>query len=415
MLLFIVHMANDIKLESIEVRSLALQCFCIVSDLNHRLPPRPMLATHYDPNINRREVLIDVQNVSHTYGEGDGATRVLIDNTLVVRSGEVVIIRGKSGSGKTTLLTLIGTLRRVQPGGHLSVLGVPLQSASSKAIIELRKQLGFIFQAHNLFSSLTALENVRMALELQASSGSRAEQNQRCREILEAVNLGDRIDYRPAGLSGGQKQRVAVARGLVHNPKIILADEPTAALDGPTKKSVIDLFKQVAEELGTAVLIVTHDEEVLRVADRTVYVEAGRIAADTRLAVAGQIGTALAKCSVFENVQVATLKQVATVMRTEFVKQGSRIITQGEAGDKFYFLREGRVKITKIEDPNFSVFLGEGDFFGETALIENKPRNANVDAIEDCVLFTLNKEEFVRAIQNQPTLDEAIRKALFDN
>lgn len=374
-----------------------------------------MLATHYDPEINRREIVIDVQNVSHTYGEGEGKTRVLIDNNLTVRTGEVVIIRGKSGSGKTTLLTLIGTLRRVQPGGHLSVLGVPLESASTGDIINLRKKLGFIFQAHNLFSALTAVENVRMALELHEDSGSRAEQNERCKKMLETVQLGDRVNYRPSGLSGGQKQRVAVARGLVHNPRIILADEPTAALDGPTKKSVIDLFKHVAKSLGTAVLIVTHDEEVLRVADRTVYVDEGRIAADTRLEVATQIGTALAKCSVFKNVQVATLKQVATVMQTEFVSKGTRIIKQGEAGDKFYFIREGGVAVKREGVDGVVASLGPGDYFGEAALIEDKPRNAHVDALDDCVLFTLNKEEFVKAIRNQPTLDEAIRKALFDN
>ena len=374
-----------------------------------------MLATHYDPNIHSREIVINVQNVSHAYGEGEGKTYVLKNNYLTVRSGEVVIIRGKSGSGKTTLLTLIGTLRRVQTGGQLSVLDTPLENASNQQIIEVRKRLGFIFQAHNLFSSLTALENVRMALELHPDTGSRSVQDERCREMLRAVDLGERINYRPGGLSGGQKQRVAVARGLVHNPKIILADEPTAALDGPTKKGVIDLFKKVAKDLGTAVLIVTHDEEVLRVADRTVFVDEGRIATDTRLAEATRIGTALAKCSVFENVPVSTLKQVATVMLAEFVPKGTRVITQGEAGDKFYFIREGTAVVRREGVAGIVTSLGPGDYFGEAALIEDKPRNAHVDVEEDSVLFTLNKDEFVKAMRNQPTLDEAIRKALFDN
>ena len=374
-----------------------------------------MLATHYDPNVKNREIVIDVQNVSHAYGEGDGKTYVLKNNKLTVRAGEVVIIRGKSGSGKTTLLTLIGTLRRVQPGGHLSVLGVPLESASDGDIINVRKKLGFIFQAHNLFSSLTALENVRMALELHADSGSRTVQNERCKAMLEAVDLGDRIHYRPSGLSGGQKQRVAVARGMVHRPKIILADEPTAALDGPTKKGVIELFKSIARDHGTAVLIVTHDEEVLRVADRTVFVDEGRIASDTRLAEAARIGTALSKCSVFEKASVTTLKQVATVMEVETHPRGTRIITEGAAGDKFYFIREGHVAVRREGSDAIVVTLGPGDFFGEKALIEDKPRNAHVDAEEDVVLFTLNKEEFTKAINNQPTIDEAIRKALFDS
>jgi putative ABC transport system ATP-binding protein len=374
-----------------------------------------MLATHYNPDVRNRKVVIDVRNVSHAYGEGEGKSYVLTDNNLTVRTGEVVIIRGKSGSGKTTLLTLIGTLRKVQAGGNLSVLGVPLESASDGEIIALRKKLGFIFQAHNLFSSLTALENVRMALELQPRVMSRSEQNERCKQMLESVDMGPRIHYRPSRLSGGQKQRVAVARGMVHQPQLILADEPTAALDGPTKEGVVNLFKKIAKELGTAVLIVTHDEEVLRVADRTVFVDEGRIASDTRLEEASRIGTALSRCSVFANVSVLTLKQVATVMMAETFPKGTRIIQQGAAGDKFYFIRDGHVSVRREGVDSVVAKLGPGDFFGEMALISGEPRNANVDADDDVVLFTLNKEEFTKAMNNQATIDQEIRKALFDS
>ncbi len=167
---------------------------------------------------------IEVAGVNHFFGTGEARKQVLFDNELTIRPGEIVIMTGQSGSGKTTLLTLIGTLRQVQEG-QLTVLGQPLHASTSDDLVQLRKRLGFIFQAHNLFSSLTALENVRMALELHPDRMTRSEANERCREVLEAVGLGERIHYRPKSLSGGQKQRVAVARGLVHQPKILLADE----------------------------------------------------------------------------------------------------------------------------------------------------------------------------------------------
>ena len=216
---------------------------------------------------------IDVQGVNHHFGVGEARKQVLFDNELRVRPGEIVIMTGQSGSGKTTLLTLIGTLRRVQ-SGKLSVLGQPLQDSTDSQLVTLRKRLGFIFQAHNLFSSLTALENVRMALELQPGLSTRAEANERCKSMLEAVGLGDRVHYRPKGLSGGQKQRVAVARGLVHQPEILrAADQPTAALDEESGRKVVTLFQQQAKERGTAIVIVTHDNRILDVADRIVKMD----------------------------------------------------------------------------------------------------------------------------------------------
>ncbi len=192
---------------------------------------------------------------------------------------------GPSGSGKTTLLTLIGALRRMQEG-RLTVLGRDLTAIDERGAVELRKQIGFIFQSHNLFTSLTALENVRMATVLRG--GSVEEMNERSVRLLEQLGLGDRLDHRPAQLSGGQRQRVAIARALVNSPALVLADEPTAALDAESGQIVLGLLRKLADGMErTTVLIVTHDQRVIDHADRVVSMMGGRILNNslTRMAV----------------------------------------------------------------------------------------------------------------------------------
>lgn len=355
---------------------------------------------------------IDVRGVNHHFGTGEASKQVLYDNNLCVQPGEIVIMTGQSGSGKTTLLTLIGTLRRVQ-SGQLSVLGQPLQDSSNDELVALRKRLGFIFQAHNLFSSLSALENVRMALELQRSSVSRKATNDRCQEILEAVGLGDRIHYRPKGLSGGQKQRVAVARGLVHQPEILLADEPTAALDEESGRKVVTLFQREAKERGTAIVIVTHDNRILDVADRIVKMDFGRIARDTKVREASFIGEILLRCSIFRGVTVRTLTRLADRMRTQSHPAGTRIIRQGNAGQRFYLIKEGQAVVRRDPGNQLLAILEPGDFFGETALIMGEPRNANVDAKTDITLYSLDAESFREAMAERATMDQEVRSSLF--
>lgn len=355
---------------------------------------------------------IDVRGVNHHFGTGEASKQVLYDNNLCVQPGEIVIMTGQSGSGKTTLLTLIGTLRRVQ-SGQLSVLGQPLHDSSNDELVALRKRLGFIFQAHNLFSSLSALENVRMALELQQSSVSRKATNDRCQEILEAVGLGDRIHYRPKGLSGGQKQRVAVARGLVHQPEILLADEPTAALDEESGRKVVTLFQREAKERGTAIVIVTHDNRILDVADRIVKMDFGRIARDTKVREASFIGEILLRCSVFRGVTVRTLTRLADRMRTQSHPAGTRIIRQGNAGQRFYLIKEGQAVVRRDPGNQLLAILEPGDFFGETALITGEPRNANVDAKTDITLYSLDAESFREAMAERATMDQEVRSSLF--
>jgi putative ABC transport system ATP-binding protein len=218
---------------------------------------------------------IAVENLSHFFGKGDLQKQVLFDINLSIARGEVAILTGPSGSGKTTLLSLMGGLRSPQTGS-LKILDSELVGAQKISALESRRNCGYIFQAHNLHSSLTAIENVMMGLEVQGTY-SRSERKKRAKEILEVVGLAERVDYYPENLSGGQKQRVAIARALVSHPKIILADEPTAALDKQSGREVVTLMQKLAREQGCTILMVTHDNRVLDVADRIVYMEDGRL------------------------------------------------------------------------------------------------------------------------------------------
>jgi putative ABC transport system ATP-binding protein len=355
---------------------------------------------------------IEVKGVDHHFGTGEARKQVLFDNHLCVLPGEIVIMTGQSGSGKTTLLTLIGTLRRVQ-SGELTILGQPLHQSTDAQLVALRKRLGFIFQAHNLFSSLTALENVRMALELHRDRFSRAEADARCREMLEAVGLGDRIHYRPKSLSGGQKQRVAVARGLVHQPEILLADEPTAALDEESGRKVVTLFQKQAKERGTAIVIVTHDNRILDVADRIVKMDFGRIARDTVIREASFIGEMLVRCVIFKGVTVRTLTHLADRMKMSSHPAGTRIIRQGNPGYRFYLIKEGTAEVIRDPGGHCLATLGPGDFFGETALITGEPRNAHVDAKTDMTVLTLDADSFREAMAERATMEQEVRNSLF--
>jgi len=222
--------------------------------------------------------VVNIHNLSHFFGEGKLKKQILFDIDLVLNSGEVIILKGPSGSGKTTLLTLMGGLRSPQVGS-LKVFGEELVGAEKKKLVETRINIGYIFQAHNLLASLTAKQNVQMSLELHDGIKS-SEIEQRAIALLSSVGLGEHIDYHPQNLSGGQKQRVAIARALVSHPKIVLADEPTAALDSKSGRNIVELMQQLAREQGCTILIVTHDNRILDVADRIIELEDGRITFD---------------------------------------------------------------------------------------------------------------------------------------
>ena len=237
----------------------------------------PLLTINPQPSAT--EQVVNIQNLNHFFGEGKLKKQILFDIDLTLNSGEVIILKGPSGSGKTTLLTLMGGLRSPQ-SGSLKVFGQELVGAKKSKLVEIRRNIGYIFQSHNLLASLTAKQNVQMSLELHSSIKS-ADVEQRAIALLSSVGLGEHINYHPQNLSGGQKQRVAIARALVSHPKIVLADEPTAALDSKSGRDVVELMQQLAREQGCTILIVTHDNRILDVADRIIELEDGKITLDT--------------------------------------------------------------------------------------------------------------------------------------
>jgi putative ABC transport system ATP-binding protein len=220
--------------------------------------------------------VISIQGLNHYFGSGNLRKQVLYDINLEIAAGEIVIMTGPSGSGKTTLLTLMGGLRSPQDGS-LKILDQELAGASKLKLLQVRRQIGYIFQAHNLMTFLTAKQNVRMSLELH-DEFLQGDMDQKAVEILRQVGLGDRLNYYPENLSGGQKQRVAIARALVSHPKIVLADEPTAALDKQSGRDVVEMMQTLAKEQGCTILLVTHDNRILDIADRIIYMEDGRLA-----------------------------------------------------------------------------------------------------------------------------------------
>ncbi|HAG83302.1 MAG TPA: ABC transporter [Cyanobacteria bacterium UBA12227] len=219
-----------------------------------------------------------MKNLNHYFGKGSLRKQVLFNISLELKAGEIVLMTGPSGSGKTTLLTLMGGLRSPQDGS-VKVLGQELLGATNNRLVQVRRNIGYIFQAHNLLKSLTACQNVQMSLELHPQF-SESEVIAKSEAILTAVGLGTHINYYPENLSGGQKQRVAIARALVGKPKIVLADEPTAALDKKSGRDVVELMQNLAKEQGCTILLVTHDNRILDIADRIVYMEDGRLVSD---------------------------------------------------------------------------------------------------------------------------------------
>lgn len=357
---------------------------------------------------------IRVNHLNHWYGD-DPETRkqVLYNNHLDVAEGEIVIMTGPSGSGKTTLLSLLGALRTVQDG-EVEVLGQPLAGLSARELVGVRRDIGFIFQAHNLFPSLTALQNVKMALELKESSAARI--RARAVEVLSALGLGDRIDYKPGRLSGGQKQRVAIARALANRPKLILADEPTAALDEASGRDVVNLLKRLAQEEGCTSLIVTHDNRILDVADRIVSMVNGRIKSNILVQEEIEICEFLKQCDAFSRLTTGTLTNIAEQMEKEEHPTGATIIRQGEEGDKFYLIKSGVVDVIvnqgQAEEEKVAT-LDKGQFFGETALLTGAPRNATVVAVQNVEFYTLDKLHFQAAIQTSEPLRKELEKILF--
>ena len=218
---------------------------------------------------------ISVRQLTKIYGSGSTQLRALDEVDMDVQPGELVLLMGPSGSGKTTLLSVIGCILRAS-SGSVRILGEEISHLTEKQLPRIRlAKIGFVFQGFNLFPALTAGENVELALNLK---GVRSREVRRsAAALLDQVGLGDKYGSLPADLSGGQKQRVAIARALAGEPNIILADEPTAALDSQSGRIVMESVSRLARERNRAVVIVTHDSRILSYADRVIHIEDGKI------------------------------------------------------------------------------------------------------------------------------------------
>lgn len=226
---------------------------------------------------------VEVENLTKIYGEGDRAVTALTDASFTVRPGELVAILGPSGSGKTTLLTTIGLVNE-PTRGRVRLDGELVADDGWRAGLDIKKvrreKLGFIFQAHNLIPFLTTLENVMIAMDINGVPPKEA--RPRSIELLESLGLGHRLNHYPALLSGGESQRTAIARALANRPRVILADEPTAALDSENGKNVMMLLKRLAVENSSAILVVTHDQRMVEGFDTIYTVSDGRIVGERR-------------------------------------------------------------------------------------------------------------------------------------
>jgi len=219
--------------------------------------------------------VIIVSGLSKLYREGATELRALSGVDLDIPAGQLTLLMGPSGSGKTTLLSILGCILRATDG-RLELLGEDVTSLPEKELPRIRREaIGFVFQGFNLFPTLTATENVELAMDVRGIRGRAA--RLRAEELLQEVDLQERKDAYPADLSGGQKQRVAIARALAGDPPILLADEPTAALDSTSGRAVIELLQRLAHQHGRAVVMVTHDPRVLSYGDRILHLEDGRL------------------------------------------------------------------------------------------------------------------------------------------
>jgi putative ABC transport system ATP-binding protein len=223
------------------------------------------------------EPVLEARNLTRTYGSGHTEVVAVRDVTLTVGRGEIVALLGPSGAGKSTLLTLIGLI--LSPNeGHIAIGGTVVYD-NHRTRVNVRRfrrqHLGFVFQKANLIPFLTAAENVRLAMEIN-DHGALASRK-RAKDLLDYLGVGERTDYLPSKLSGGEQQRVAVARALANRPSLILADEPTAALDSVRGRQVMELFRRVAHEQNAGVIVVTHDHRALDIFDRAIEMEDGRL------------------------------------------------------------------------------------------------------------------------------------------
>jgi len=316
---------------------------------------------------------IRVRDLNHSYGKGELKKQILFDVSVEIQAGEIVIVTGPSGSGKTTLLTLVGALRSAQRGS-VEILGEELREARPATLESVRRQIGFIFQQHNLLGALSSLQNVELGVR---ASGNfpRSTHQRRAKEMLEAVGLAERLHHKPEQLSGGQRQRVAIARALVSEPAIVMADEPTASLDKQSGRAVVDRLKVLAKEHGTTILLVTHDNRILDIADRIVHLEDGHLSTFTDAVLANtqhmmkMLAANRQKQPMAEIVDGLDEHQFEDLLR-EITEESQRFLEATSLASNVAFrsmLEQGLFAFTRklgvlLNAERSSLFLVEGDF-----------------------------------------------------
>jgi putative ABC transport system ATP-binding protein len=359
--------------------------------------------------LDTKDPVARAEAVNFFYGEDESRLQVLFEIGIEVLPGQLIVMTGPSGSGKTTLLTLIGALRSLQQG-RIEVLGHDLSRLDAGALVRVRRDIGFIFQMHNLFDALSAYENVKMSLQLSGGL-SAAQMRERGVAMLERLGLGHRINHKPRSLSGGQRQRVAIARALANRPKLVLADEPTAALDQEATRNVVRLFKEMTVEDGTAILMVTHDHRIIELADRLVHMVDGRIVSDVMLNDALRICEFLKGVDVFKSLTPTELTHVAERMVKRHYMPGEVVIREGDPGHELFLVSEGEVKVDRAGTE--VARLGPGDFFGELALLSGNPRNASVIATNPLETYVLGESDFRAAIDASASFRDQLRRVYF--
>jgi len=230
------------------------------------------------------EPLVALEGVTKEYGAGAATVHALLDVTLTLPQRELCVVHGRSGSGKTTLLNMIGGLDR-PTSGRVEVVGLEISSLGEEALVEYRRDtVGFVFQSFGLIPILSAAENVEVPLRLRRVEPS--ERAERVRELLAAVDLADRANHRPQELSGGEQQRVAIARALANDPRLLIADEPTAQLDSNRARTVMGVLRRLVDERDVSVIVATHDPLLIGMGDQVVALRDGEVPSNSELAAA---------------------------------------------------------------------------------------------------------------------------------
>jgi putative ABC transport system ATP-binding protein len=224
--------------------------------------------------------IVEARGIKKTLGRGAGQVQALRGVDLSLKRGELTLLMGPSGSGKTTLLLILGCML-APSAGTATIAGTSTSAADKEGLAKIRRDhIGFVFQTYHLFPTLTAAQNVQLALDIRGERGRRAAK--KAREALTMVGLEQKANTLPGELSGGEQQRVAIARAFVANPSVILADEPTAALDSDNGRTIMRILADAAHERDRAVLVVTHDPRILPFADRIVEIEDGQLVGERR-------------------------------------------------------------------------------------------------------------------------------------